>query len=325
MTRQFDVQGHRGARGLFPENTIAGFKAAMAIGVRGFELDVGISADGVAVLCHDLALNADITRRADGTWLAAPTPLVRALTFAQLTAFDVGRIRPGSAYAARFPAQAPIDGARIPSLADMLAATGDAMLTIELKTDPTRPDDSVGGPAMADAVMAVVDAAGAAGRVMLESFDWRGPRHLRRTRPEIACALLTAPETLAAARSWWDGPQPSDYGGSVAAAVAAEGVSTWAPEHADLTAQDIAAGGGRAPRARRTALDGERPRCDAPVARLGRGRADHRPTRSGACAASAPAPSQLSRNWALAVAWASIACRAGSLSPSSAVSVSIGT
>jgi glycerophosphoryl diester phosphodiesterase len=241
MTRQFDVQGHRGARGLFPENTIAGFKAAMAIGVRGFELDVGISADGVAVLCHDLALNPDITRRADGTWLAAPTPLVRALTFAQLTAFDVGRIRPGSAYAARFPAQAPIDGARIPSLADVLTATGDAMLTIELKTDPTRPDDSVGGPAMADAVMAVVDAAGAAGRVMLESFDWRGPRHLRRTRPEIACALLTAPETLAAARSWWDGPQPSDYGGSVAAAVAAEGVSTWAPEHADLTAQDIAA------------------------------------------------------------------------------------
>jgi glycerophosphoryl diester phosphodiesterase len=131
--------------------------------------------------------------------------------------------------------------ARIPSLADVLTATGDAMLTIELKTDPTRPDDSVGGPAMADAVMAVVDAAGAAGRVMLESFDWRGPRHLRRTRPEIACALLTAPETLAAARSWWDGPQPSDYGGSVAAAVAAEGVSTWAPEHADLTAQDIAA------------------------------------------------------------------------------------
>jgi glycerophosphoryl diester phosphodiesterase len=240
MTRQFDVQGHRGARALFPENTIEGFARAMSLGVRGFELDVGVSADGVAVLCHDLALNPNITRRPDGTWLAAPTPLVRALTFAQLAAFDVGRIRPGSAYAARFPDQMPIDGARIPTLAAVLAATGDAALTIELKTDPTRPDDSVGGPAMADAVMRVVDEAGAAGRVMLESFDWRGPRHLRRTRPEIACALLTAPDTVAAARSWWDGPHPADYGGSVAAAVAAEGVATWAPEHADLSRQDIA-------------------------------------------------------------------------------------
>jgi glycerophosphoryl diester phosphodiesterase len=240
VSRHFHVQGHRGARALFPENTVAGFSAAMALGVRGFELDVGVSADGVVVLSHDLALNPDITRRPNGTWLTAPTPLLHALSFAELAEFDVGRIRPGSAYAARFPDQAPFDGARIPSLAAVLAATGDAALTIELKTDPTRPDDSVGGPAMADAVMAVVDAAGAASRVMLESFDWRGPRHLRRTRPEIACALLTEPKTIAAARSWWDGPHPSDYGGSVAAAVAAEGVSTWAPEHDHLTRQDIA-------------------------------------------------------------------------------------
>jgi glycerophosphoryl diester phosphodiesterase len=241
LSRQFAVLGHRGARALYPENTIEGFAAAMALGVRAFELDVGVSADGVVVLCHDLALNPDITRRTDGTWLAAPTPLVRALTFAELSDFDVGRIRPGSVYAARFPDQVPIDGARIPSLAAVLAATGEAALLIELKTDPRRPDDSVGGPAMADAVMEVVDEAGAAGRVMLESFDWRGPRHLRQSRPEIACALLTAPDTVAAAQTWWDGPHPSDYGGSIAAAVAAEGVATWAPEHADLTHRQIAA------------------------------------------------------------------------------------
>jgi glycerophosphoryl diester phosphodiesterase len=241
LSRQFAVLGHRGARALYPENTIEGFAAAMALGVRAFELDVGVSADGVVVLCHDLALNPDITRRPDGTWLAAPTPLVRALTFAELSDFDVGRIRPGSVYAARFPDQVPIDGARIPSLAAVLAATGEAALLIELKTDPRRPDDSAGGPAMADAVMEVVDEAGAAGRVMLESFDWRGPRHLRQSRPEIACALLTAPDTVAAARTWWDGPHPSDYGGSIAAAVAAEGVAAWAPEHAGLTHRQIAA------------------------------------------------------------------------------------
>jgi len=244
MSRTFTIQGHRGARARFPENTVGGFARAMALGVVGFELDVGVSADGVVVLSHDLALNPDITRGPDGIWLARPTPLVRALSFAELAAFDVGRIRLGSAYAARFPEQTPIDGARIPSLAAVLAATTGAALTIELKTDPTRPEDSVGGAAMADAVMAVVDAAGAAGRVMLESFDWRGPRHLRRSRPEIACALLTAPETIGAARSWWDGPHPSDFDGSIARAVAAEGVGTWAPEHAGLTACDIAAAHG---------------------------------------------------------------------------------
>ncbi len=218
----------------------------MALGVSGFELDVGVSADGVVVLSHDLALNPDITRGPDGAWLAEPTPLVRALTSAELAAFDVGRIRPGSATAGRFPDQAPIDGARIPTLAAVLAATAreggaDATLTIEMKTDPTRPADTVPAAAMAEAVLAVVDAAGSAHRVMLESFDWRGPRHLRRTRPEIACALLTEAKTVAAARSWWDGPHPSDFGGSVARAVAAEGVGTWAPEHVDLTREDIEA------------------------------------------------------------------------------------
>jgi glycerophosphoryl diester phosphodiesterase len=47
MRRAFDLQGHRGARGLFPENTLEGFKATLAIGVTAFELDVAITADGI--------------------------------------------------------------------------------------------------------------------------------------------------------------------------------------------------------------------------------------------------------------------------------------
>jgi glycerophosphoryl diester phosphodiesterase len=233
------IQGHRGARALFPENTVEGFVRAMALGVEGFELDVGVSADGIVVLHHDLALNPDIARDHGGAWLAAPTPLVRALSRAELARFDVGRLRPGSAYARRFPDQQPIDGARIPTLAEVLAATGTAALTIELKTDPTRPAASVSAAAMADAAAAVVLAAGATRRVMLESFDWRGPRHLRRTRPDLACALLTAPETVAGAASWWGGPHPADFAGSVPRAVAAEGVGTWAPDHADLTRDEV--------------------------------------------------------------------------------------
>ncbi len=68
--RRIDIQGHRGARALFPENTLEGFVAAAALGVDAFELDVGMTADGVVVVSHDPALNPDITRDASGAWLA---------------------------------------------------------------------------------------------------------------------------------------------------------------------------------------------------------------------------------------------------------------
>jgi len=57
----FDLQGHRGARGLAPENTLPAFAAALSLGVSTLELDVGVSADGVVVIAHDRRLNPDIT------------------------------------------------------------------------------------------------------------------------------------------------------------------------------------------------------------------------------------------------------------------------
>ena len=84
LTRPVAVIGHRGARGLFPENTIEGFRAAHALGVRWFELDVGMTADGAVVVSHDLALNPAITRDAAGRWIDAPGPPIHGLTLAAL-------------------------------------------------------------------------------------------------------------------------------------------------------------------------------------------------------------------------------------------------
>ncbi len=66
MPRKFTLIGHRGARGLFPENTIEGFAAAIAVGIDGIELDVAVTADGVPVICHDPALNPDLVRGPGG-------------------------------------------------------------------------------------------------------------------------------------------------------------------------------------------------------------------------------------------------------------------
>lgn len=237
MTRPLDVQGHRGARALFPENTLEGFLAASALGVSAFELDVGMAADGVVVVSHDPALNPDITRDASGAWLTRIGPLIHTLSHAEMNAYDVGRIRPGSRTALQFPDQRPHDGARIPTLAAILAALPDARFTIEVKTAPAHPDWTAAPAVLTDATLSIVDKAEAASRVILESFDWRVQRHIRKTRPDIRLAWLTRAETVSEAALWWDGVIPC---GTVPAAVAAEGGPVWAPNHRDLTAAAIA-------------------------------------------------------------------------------------
>lgn len=232
MTRLLDIQGHRGARALFPENTLEGFLAARALGVKAFELDVGLTADGVAVVSHDPALNPEITRDASGAWLDESGPAIRAMTYAQLSTYDVGRIRPGSRTSFLFPDQLPHDGARMPTLATVLTALPDARFTIEVKTDPAHPDRTASSEVLTDATLAVISMCGAAARVVMESFDWRVQRHVRKVRPDIRLAWLTRPETIRNAALWWDCAAPA---GSVPEAVAAEGGPIWAPDYTDLT------------------------------------------------------------------------------------------
>ena len=238
MQRTIDLQGHRGARGLFPENTLIGFIGALAIGVDTLELDVTVTADGVVVVSHDPLLNPDHTRTARGAWLAQPGPPIGSMLWKDLATYDVGRLRPGSDYAAQFPDQVARDGAQIPRLADVLRLDGSVAWNIELKSSPAA--DSPDGTELAEAVAAVADADGATSRIIVQSFDWRGPRRLRRARPDIRLAWLTRSAILAEARSWWDGPHPSDFGGSVPRAVAAEGGPIWTPLYSDLTEDAIA-------------------------------------------------------------------------------------
>jgi glycerophosphoryl diester phosphodiesterase len=236
LMRRIDVQGHRGARALFPENTVEGFVAASALGVSAFELDVGMTADGMVVVSHDQALNPDLTRDASGAWLSERGPTIRSLSYAALCRYDVGRIKPRSRTALLFPDQAPRDGARIPALASVLAALPGAHFTVELKTDPAHPDRTAPPHVLADATLSVIDAAGAADRVVVESFDWRVQRRVRQVRPDIKLAWLTSAETIGNAALWWDGVTA---GRSIPATVAAEGGPIWAPDHTGLTELEV--------------------------------------------------------------------------------------
>src|SRR3954463_9061687 len=95
----FDLEAHRGGRALLPENTLPAFANALSMGVDTLELDVGITADGEVVLSHERSLNPDLARDATGAYIAPPgTPLVK-LQLAEIRTYDVGQIRPDSAYA----------------------------------------------------------------------------------------------------------------------------------------------------------------------------------------------------------------------------------
>lgn len=240
MRTGFDLVGHRGARGLFPENTLEGFRAAATLGLRAVELDVGITRDGAVVVHHDPALNPDLARDASGAWITGLPPLLKNLTLAELARFDVGRIRPGSHYAARYPAQRPVDGARIPTLEAVLRAEPSLHVTIEMKLLADHPEATVSPEAMAASVAAVIERVGAIGRIGVSCFDWRGVRAMRRLCPPIARGWLTERRTEAASALWWDVPPPSPGNRSAPEAIAAEGGGTWFPAHHALTREALA-------------------------------------------------------------------------------------
>ena len=218
-----DLQGHRGARGHLPENTLPGFALAIEMKVDTLELDVGVTRDGVVVIHHDRRLNPDVARK-EGRWVTAPAPTVHSLTYGELQAYDMGRIRPGSEYAARFPHQKPIDGTRIPRLDDLLARMRNSKVrfNIETKLVPQAPDETLPPEPFARAVIAEVRKAGVAQRTTIQSFDFRPLKVVEREAPEIATAYLTS-------------GQSSDP-----AKVHEAGARVWSPDFRDLDAQKVA-------------------------------------------------------------------------------------
>lgn len=248
----FDLQGHRGARGLAPENTLAGFARALEIGVTTLETDLALTRDGVIVLSHDPVFNPDVVRGADGAWLVPPIPPINSLTLAELKRYDVGRIRPGSKYAQQFPEQQPVDGARVPTLAelfDLAKSSGKApRFNIETKLSPDKPDDAPAPEIFARLVVEAVRAAGLSSRTTIQSFDWRTLIAARKLAPEIETVCLTTASTLKdmtvngerRPSAWLAGFDPAVYAGSVPVLAKAAGCGTWSPRFAELTADLVA-------------------------------------------------------------------------------------
>ena len=239
----FDLQGHRGARGLAPENTLPAFERALEIGVTTLELDIGVTADGVVVIHHDPYLNPAIARDAGGQWLAGSKgPLIKTLTLAQLQAYDVGRINPETPYARTFDAQQAATARASPrwhrcSTASRRWAPTRCASTSKPRSTPAQPDDTVSAEAMTRALLKVIEDAGMTKRVTIQSFDWRSLQLVQRIAPAIPTVCLTvqtANNDNVQGGAWTAGLKIADHG-SVPKLVKAAGGAVWSPNSSALT------------------------------------------------------------------------------------------
>lgn len=193
------MQGHRGARGLRPENTLPAFARAIELGVSTLELDLGLSRDGELVVTHNPRVSADLCLDANGEPIAKPGPRVRELSLAELRAFDCGSL---PADPERFPSppHEPRPGTGMPTLGEVFELARErgaegVHFNIEVKVDPGSEDT----PAVLSIVRAVIEEVqrhGMLARTTLQCFDWSALRAARKIEPRLRTAALLAPDTL---------------------------------------------------------------------------------------------------------------------------------
>ncbi len=243
----FDLEGHRGTRGHAPENTLAAYRKALEIGVTTLEMDLALTKDGVLVISHNPELNPDITRGADGKFLAATGAAIHNLTVAELKQYDIGRLNPGRSYAKQFPDQVASDGERFPTfkeVIDLVRASGKPVrLNIEIKSYPPQPELTADIPTFAKAVVDFLHQEKFVDRVMVQSFDFRGLKEVKRLDPDIVTSCLTIERGnddnvqtgRPGASPWLGGLDIDDFNGNLPALVKKTGCEVWSPFFRDAS------------------------------------------------------------------------------------------
>ncbi|HEY7328210.1 MAG TPA: glycerophosphodiester phosphodiesterase family protein [Gemmataceae bacterium] len=227
----FNLQGHRGARALHPENTLPSFEAALDAGVSSIETDVHLTRDGVAVLCHDpLICDPPCSLlRPGSTPVSTMPPLVSRFTRDDLRSYradgnpDPRRFPDQSVMvtplAALFAGQQGLHPYGIPTLEELLQFTAayagelgarggksemqrqraqSVLFDLELKRVPFHPEtindhyDGTASGLLEERIVETVRRAGVTERTTVRSFDHRCVRLLRQMEPGLTGAVLVA-------------------------------------------------------------------------------------------------------------------------------------
>ncbi len=248
----FDLQGHRGARGLIPENTLPGFAKALSIGVTTLELDLAVTRDFEVVVIHNPRFEPEIARDAHGAWLQQSSPSIHSMTLTTVKTYDVGRLNPDSRYARRYPDQQPVDGSSVPTLGEVFelvnkSANQLVRFNIEVKINPEHPELTHAAEKFVRTVVDVIRAYKMESRVVVQSFDWRALREVQDIAPDITTSYLTADQKWLSnlqtgrpgASPWLNGIDMDDFDGSAVRAIKAAGGATWSSYHKEVSVDSI--------------------------------------------------------------------------------------
>jgi glycerophosphoryl diester phosphodiesterase len=239
--------------GLFPKNTLSGFKHCIDAGYDGVEFDVHLSADGFVVVQHDFLLNAQITRDPYGQWLKKPGPAVSQLTRSELKTYDVGRYRSGSQEEKDYRNYAAIDSEQIPMFDEFLqyyqSNNRHSELWVEIKSSPFQRDISANPEDLLNAVLGAITSAGVEKKTFLLAFEWELLIRAKELCPEIQTDFLSIdPKYIVAmhknqglvdASLLYGSFDPKNYGGSVPSALRAAGANWWGPLVSDVTKRQV--------------------------------------------------------------------------------------
>ncbi|WP_061296744.1 glycerophosphodiester phosphodiesterase family protein [Herbidospora cretacea] len=229
MHRPVELHGHRGARGLRPENTLPGLAYALEIGVDALEFDVVLTADQQLVLSHDLTVSPITSRDTGGEQLVGRP--INQLTLSQLRTLDVGVRRPVRDNDPFMLTQVGRPDTRMPTLGAVLGLVSaygadHVRLNVELKSDPTRPDLSADPKLFTNLVLDELARHRRIDNSAVLSFDWR----------VLAAARDAVPNRYALVEAatidpvWMAGFDIRDFEVDIAGAAEAVGATVLSPD-----------------------------------------------------------------------------------------------
>ncbi|NNU33655.1 glycerophosphodiester phosphodiesterase [Mucilaginibacter sp. S1162] len=193
--------GHRGTRGLMPENTIEAMIKGIEVGANMVEMDVHITKDGKVVVYHDESFNPAYTLMPDGKKISAADRTKYTfyqMNYADIKSFIIGT-NPAYPKQENKPTYAPLLGEMIDAVEAYTKAKGlpDVYWLVEIKSaEKTDGFDQPAPEPYMKLVMDVLKPKKLGKRLVIQSFDMRPLQVVHRTNPDIALGYLTGDKNL---------------------------------------------------------------------------------------------------------------------------------
>ena len=239
------IYGHRGARGVLPENTLESFEYLFENNIRAYETDILISKDNIPVITHDFKLDPSYTKDVNGNWIEDENIKIIDLTYEEILKYDVGTLNKLSRYGRKFINQKSLDNQKIPKLSDLLKLSSDnefddLLINLEIKSTPIEEGLTPSPEEMVKIVIDEVSRSNLSDKIIYSSFDWRVLREIKERDPKIPRAHLTsgAKGKIYDKSPWLDfTPLHSEV--ELPKLIKALGGSAWHPNYKDVNKEII--------------------------------------------------------------------------------------